>query len=126
MVGRSRRKAFVMLTRTEEDVVQPNELGKSTVVETVDAVTYRTESLISDDSEAMNAFEILSASIVQHANAILNAPLIETVLELREMLFCVILGVAFIDREHCPHQVDERVGEVSLRRQERGALNCRG
>lgn len=99
MVGRSRRKAFVMLTRTEEDVVQPNELGKSTVVETVDAVTYRTESLISDDSEAMNAFEILSASIVQHANAILNAPLIETVLELREMLFCVILGVAFIDRE---------------------------
>lgn len=100
MSARKRANLWCCTTRlrtwTEKDVVEPNDFGKSAVVEAINAVLYWAESFVSDDGESLYAFKILSAVIVEHANPILNAAKVEVVLEQGEMVLGVVFGVALV------------------------------
>jgi hypothetical protein len=69
------------LTGTEKDVVEPDELGKGLIVESVDAVMDGPESLVPDHGQALNAIELFASAVVDHADLIADAAKAEFGLE---------------------------------------------
>lgn len=70
-----------MRTWTEENVVEPNEFGEIAAMQTVNAGLYWAQGFVSDDGETLDPAHVVSATVVEHADAILDAMKMKITLE---------------------------------------------